>query len=49
MLQIANKTMLLNQRIGQRIVDGCEHPDQLALMERIRAEQAGKPIDTLLK
>ena len=49
MLQIANKTMLMNQRAGQRLVDGCEHPDQLALMERIRAEQAVRPTEALLK
>jgi hypothetical protein len=40
MLQIANKTMLMNVKTGNRIADGCEHPEQKALMERIRAERA---------
>ena len=28
-LQIANKSMLMNARIGQRMVDDCVHPSQL--------------------
>jgi len=27
-LQIANKSMLMNSRIGQRMVDNCVHPSQ---------------------
>jgi hypothetical protein len=27
-LQIANKSMMMNQKIGQRVVDGCTHPQQ---------------------
>jgi len=27
-LQIANKSMLMNSKIGQRMVDGCKHPQQ---------------------
>jgi hypothetical protein len=29
-LQIANKSMLMNSRIGQRMVDNCVHPGQKA-------------------
>jgi hypothetical protein len=29
-LQIANKSMLMNSRIGQRMVDNCVHPSQRA-------------------
>jgi hypothetical protein len=28
MLQIANKSMLMDTKIGQRLVDGCIHPEQ---------------------
>jgi len=28
MIQIASKTMVLNQKTGQRLVDNCVHPDQ---------------------
>lgn len=27
-LQIANKSMMMNQKLGQRVVDGCTHPQQ---------------------
>ena len=29
-LQIANKSMLMNSKIGQRMVDNCVHPNQKA-------------------
>ena len=29
-LQIANKSMLMNSKIGQRMVDNCVHPSQKA-------------------
>ena len=29
-LQIANKSMLMNSKIGQRMVDNCVHPSQRA-------------------
>lgn len=32
LIQIRNKSMVLNQRTGQRFVDGCIHPKQQALM-----------------
>ena len=28
MIQIASKTMVMNQKTGQRLVDNCVHPDQ---------------------
>jgi hypothetical protein len=28
MIQISSKTMLMNQKTGQRLVDNCVHPDQ---------------------
>lgn len=32
-LQIANKSMLMNSKIGQRMVDSCLHAEQRALVE----------------
>jgi hypothetical protein len=49
MLQIANKSMLMNVKSGQRMVDGCEHPEQKALMERINRENALNPPEKLFK
>lgn len=31
-IQIRNKSMLMNQKSGQRLVDGCVHPSQLQAM-----------------
>lgn len=35
-LQLANKSMLMDQRKGQRLADECAHPDQLAYAEQIK-------------
>ncbi|HWP18289.1 MAG TPA: hypothetical protein VNO84_04120 [Burkholderiaceae bacterium] len=40
-LQIANKSMLLNTRTGQRMVDECVHERQRAAAQAVRAAQAG--------
>ena len=39
-LQIANKSMLMNTRIGQRLVDACQHAEQRAFAD---ANRGGKP------
>jgi len=39
-LQIANKSMLMNTRIGQRLVDACQHAEQRAFAD---ANRSGKP------
>ncbi len=31
-IQIRNKSMLMNQKSGQRLVDDCVHPSQLQAM-----------------
>lgn len=38
-LQIANKSMLLNPRSGQRMVDNCVHERQRAAAEGVRSAQ----------
>lgn len=43
MIQIANKSMLLDTKIGQRLLDDCVHPEQVRLMEAARAAQINDP------
>jgi hypothetical protein len=40
MVQIANKSMLLDVKAGQRLVDECVHPEQRAAIEAARASSA---------
>jgi hypothetical protein len=40
MIQIANKSMLLDTKIGQRLVDECIHPVQRAAIEAMKANPA---------
>lgn len=40
MVQIANKSMLLDVKVGQRLVDDCIHPEQRAAIEAARASSA---------
>jgi len=35
-LQLANKSMLMDQRKGQRLADECAHPEQLAHAEQMK-------------
>ncbi|MFG6431113.1 hypothetical protein [Roseateles sp. LYH14W] len=43
MIQIANKSMLLDTKIGQRLLDDCIHPEQVKLMEAARAARLANP------
>ncbi len=43
MIQIANKSMLLDTKLGQRLVDDCVHPEQARLMAEARAAAAANP------
>ncbi len=43
MIQIANKSMLLDTKIGQRLIDECVHPEQARLMAEARAAAASNP------
>jgi type IV secretory pathway VirB10-like protein len=40
MIQIANKSMLMDTKLGQRLVDDCLHPEQRAAIEAARAARA---------
>lgn len=41
-LQLANKSMLMDQNKGRRVADGCAHPDQVAF---VQATQNQPPTD----
>lgn len=43
MIQIANKSMLLDTKIGQRLLDDCVHPEQARLMAEVRAARLNDP------
>lgn len=43
MIQIANKSMLLDTKIGQRLLDDCVHPEQIRLMEAAKAAKINDP------
>ena len=43
MIQIANKSMLLDTKIGQRLIDDCIHPEQVKLMEAAKAAKINDP------
>ena len=43
MIQIANKSMLLDTKIGQRLLDDCVHPEQEKLMAAAKAAQINDP------
>lgn len=43
MIQIANKSMLLDVKAGQRLVDDCVHPEQTRIMAGIRAAREANP------
>jgi hypothetical protein len=43
-LQLANKSMLMNQKLGIRMADVCMSPDQVAMADKLK----GKPTPNLL-
>lgn len=43
MIQIANKSMLLDTKIGQRLIDDCVHPEQTKLIEAAKAAKIQNP------
>ncbi|MFG6485884.1 hypothetical protein ACG04R_04315 [Roseateles sp. BYS78W] len=43
MIQIANKSMLLDTKIGQRLLDDCIHPEQARLIAEAKAARLANP------
>jgi hypothetical protein len=46
-LQLANKSMLMNQKLGQRLADECMSPDQAVMAERLIKNPAPSILDAL--
>ena len=44
-LQLANKSMLMDQKKGRRLVDDCAHPEQMAYAESIKSNPPPRLID----
>lgn len=44
-LQLGNKSMLMNQKLGQRLADECQSPEQLAVAEMLKTKPAQSMFD----
>ncbi|MBK9573977.1 MAG: hypothetical protein IPO43_15200 [Rhodoferax sp.] len=44
-LQLANKSMLMNQKLGQRLADACVSPDQAIVAESLNRSPAPSVLD----
>lgn len=44
-LQLANKSMLMNQKLGQRLADECMSPQQMAVAEALKTNPAPSILD----
>ena len=45
-LQLANKSMLMNQKLGQRLADACMNPAQMAVAEALEKNPGQSVLDT---
>ena len=45
-LQLANKSMLMNQKLGQRLADACMNPAQVAVAEALEKNPGQSVLDT---
>jgi hypothetical protein len=48
-LQLANKSMLMNQKLGQRLADACVNPDQAVVAEAMARNPAPSLLDAAPK
>lgn len=46
-LQLANKSMLMSQKLGQRLADECKNPDQAVVAERLIRQPAPSLLEPL--
>jgi hypothetical protein len=44
-LQLANKSMLMNHKLGQRLADACMNPDQIVVAEKMLKNPAPSLLD----
>ena len=52
-LQLGNKSMLMSQKLGQRLADECQSPEQITFAEKLKANpinilEAPKPVPTTM-
>jgi hypothetical protein len=45
-LGLANKSMLLNEKMGKRLADECQSPKQKAVAEQLKAAPAANPLES---
>ena len=45
-LQLGNKSMLMNQKLGKRLADDCMNPDQTAMAQKLLTNPAPSVLDT---
>jgi hypothetical protein len=45
-LQLANKSMLMNQKLGQRLADDCKSPDQVVVAEMLKKNPAPSVLES---
>jgi len=45
-LQLGNKSMLMNQKLGKRLADVCMNPDQTAMAQKLLTNPAPSVLDT---
>ncbi|SDP16674.1 hypothetical protein SAMN05216303_103235 [Rhodoferax sp. OV413] len=48
-LQLGNKSMLMNQKLGQRLADECQSPEQVAVAEMLKTKPAQSMFDAPAK
>jgi len=46
-LQLGNKSMLMSQKIGQRLADECQSPEQITYAEKLKANPQPSILDSL--
>jgi hypothetical protein len=44
-LQLANKSMLMNQKLGQRLADACMNPDQIVVAQQMEQNPTPSVLD----
>jgi hypothetical protein len=45
-LQLGNKSMLMSQKLGQRLADECQSPEQITYAEKIKANPPPSILDS---
>ena len=46
-LQLGNKSMLMSQKLGQRIADECQSPEQMTYAEKLKANPLPSILDSM--